>query len=604
VVLGTASIAGAAIAVALWPQPAIDYGWSFWLWLACIFAYAFPFRGAERPLRAPDWRVVFILILVLAVAAALRFPQIEAHPGNIAIDEVYPGLEALHIARGKTGNVFSGVGWFNIPRLCFAYPALFMKFLGGNPFYDLRVSSAVMGLGSILATFLLGRRLLGDTAALIGAFLMAVGFWHVHNSRTGFPFIQSSFGVPLVLYLVVRARQDRSLKMMAIAGLSLGMVLQGYFPVRSLLLLVPLLLAGSWVLQREHLGRVMAEGAVLAGGTVLSLGPLLRSVPFDALIDRSYSILVFRPAVFESLAYQHRTTAPLWLVWENLQSSAGMFIDWADVCILSRSPSGLLDGVTLAATGLGMVIALMRGHSRALFLVVWVAVIFVFGVALTDSPRASYRLAPVMPALFLLAGFGARSVVLGVRPPRRWILTFIWPVMIAAFAGWITLRNHHLFFTEYSRKGDGREFLLAGALRLTSEECDGRMLYWLSGDQARQADLFELFCSDFRAIDGTDIPGEIDRDRDATFLVMPPWADALARLEACYPKSRPVTHRAPDNRFLFMRVDVKAGEIAAASSACAAVVDSEAEKDRPPAAMGQFRRPPQVPRPPAALQPN
>jgi hypothetical protein len=298
------------------------------------------------------------------------------------------------------------------------------------------------------------------------------------------------------------------------------------------------------------------------------------------LTERSISILVFRPAVFESLAHQHQASTPLWLVWENLQSAAGMFLDWADVCILNHSPNGLLDGVTLAATGLGAVSALMRGHSRACFLVLWAAIIFVFGVALTDSPRASYRLAPIMPALFLLAGFGVRSAVLSVRPRRQWIRMVIWPVVILAFAGWITFRNYHLFFTEYSRKGDGREFLLAGALRLANEECDGRMLYWLSGDQARQADLFELFCSDFRAIDETEIPAKVDRERDATFMVMPPWAEALARLEACYPQSRPITHRAPDNRFLFMRVDVEAAEIASALVSCADGLVSERQKER------------------------
>jgi 4-amino-4-deoxy-L-arabinose transferase-like glycosyltransferase len=582
-VLGVVCLVGAAVAIVLWPQPAIGYGRIFWLWLASALGFAAAFPPAAEPYPKPTLTILLALLAIVIFAAALRLPEIEQIPANIAIDEVYPGLEALHIAKNGGFNVFSHLGWFNIPSLCFGYPAVVMKLLDGYGLYELRISSAIMGLAGLVVTFLLGRRWLGDIAALVAAFLMAAGFWHVHNSRTGFPFIQSSFAVPLVLYLIVRARQDRSLRVMAVAGLCLGVALQGYFPLRVLVVLVPILLVGMWMAARESPRRILIEGFAFTAAAAIVVGPLFRSVSLERLLERSYSILIFRSGVAEWLAEGYRATGTAPVLWQNLQESAGMFIDWADVCILNRSPGGLLDGVTLAAVATGSLVALMRGHRRALFLVFWAALVFLFGAALTDAPRASYRLAPAMPALFLIAGFGVRNVFFAEPPAHWWQRWLIWPALVSAFAVWVTYTNYQRFFVEYSMKGDGREFALAATLRLVGDQCDGRQFYWISGDQARQSDLFELFCPDFRALDDSAMPQALDRTRPATFIVMRPSPMTLARLKSCFPESRPVTVRAADRRYMFLRFDVSAASVAAARQSCAAeVVDDGAEQKPDP----------------------
>jgi hypothetical protein len=581
----TAVVAGAAaaVAIALWPQPAVGFGWTFWLWAAAAVAYPFSFPPAERRHGRPGAAVVVALIAILVFAAALRLYDVAGIPANISIDEVYPGIDALHIARGESFNPFSTLGWFNIPGLSFAYPAAFMKLFGGPPFHDLRLSSAIMGLAGIVATFLLGRRLCGDAVGLVAAFLMAAGFWHLHNSRTGFPFIQSSFGVPLALYLIARARQDRSLRSMAVAGLCLGLVLQGYFPVRVLVLLVPLLIVGMWIGARESGRRIAVEAFVLAGGALMTFGPLLRSVSLERLFDRSLTILVFRPGMAEALS--GNASIPL-VVWQNVREGAGMFVDWADVCILNRSPAGLLDGVTLGAAGIGALLAVMRGRPRLLFLCLWALIVFVVGVVLTDAPRASYRLAPAMPALYLLAAAGICETLFSGPPRWAWQRLLVWPLVMLALAFWIADTNARLFFGDYSRQGDGREFQLAAVLRLVGDECDGRRIYWIAGDQARQADLFELFCRDAQSLDHKAIPKGVMRGRHATFIVMRPWPETLARLEKCYPGSHPETVRSADKRYLFLRVDVPPEAVDAAPESCGLVDEREPPASEAPRGLG------------------
>lgn len=592
--LGVVCLVGAVVAIVLWPQPAVGYGWTFWLWLASSIGFAAAFTPATQPHPRPTLPVLVVLFTILVFAAALRLPEIDRIPANIAIDEVYPGLEALHIARDGGANVFSNLGWFNIPSLCFAYPAVVMKMLDGYGLYELRMSSAIMGLAGLVVIFLLGRRLFGDVAGLIAVFLLAAGFWHIHNSRTGFPFIQSSFAVPLVLYLVVRARQDRGLRVMAVAGLCLGTMLQGYFPVRVLVLLVPFLLVGSWWAARESPRRILIEGFTITASALIAIGPLLRSVSLERLLERSYSILVFREGVSEWLAHGYRASDTSTVIWSNVREAAGMFVDWADVCILNRSPGGLLDGVTLAAVATGILIALMRGNARALFLVLWAAIVFIFGAALTDAPRASYRLGPAMPAIFLLAGFGVRSVFFAEPPAYWWQRWVVWPILIGTFAAWVTYTNYQRFFVEYSQQGDGREFALAATLRSVGDQCDGRQFYWISGEQARQADLFELFCRQFRAVDELAIPEALDRARPATFIVMRPEATTLARLKNCFPSSRPVTVRSADRRYMFVRVDVPVAAVAAAAAGCAAELVDKGPPEAP-ARRARQRRPPHQP---------
>jgi hypothetical protein len=323
-----------------------------------------------------------------------------------------------------------------------------------------------------------------------------------------------------------------------------------------------------WIAGRVSWRRALIEGFAFTTGAAIMLGPLLRSVRLESLFERSLTILVFRSGVTEWLADGYQASGTAAVVWKNLLSAAGMFIDWADVCILNRSPGGLLDGATLAALIAGGLVALMSGQLRALFLVLWVTVVFVFGVALTDAPRASYRLGPAMPALFLLAGFGTQRLFFSERPRHWWQRWVIWPLVIGGFSGWIAYTNYTQFFVAYSADGDGREFALPAALRLVGDDCDGRQFYWLSGDQARQSDLFELFCPQFRALDEEDIPRGLDRTRAATFIVMRPWPDALARLKSCFPDANTATVRARDHRFLFLRVDVSAAEVVAAPESC------------------------------------
>ena len=562
--LRAAGIAAAALAIALWPGPHAPYGVWFCVWMAGVVAYAASFPGALQKYPFPSPAVLVWLLAILGLAVALRLPGLAHTPANVSIDELLPAMEALRIVRGETTNVFSSVGWFSMPNLSFAFPALVMRVIGPT-FYAQRLSSMLMGVGGIVAIFLLARRLFGDGTALISSFLLAVGFWHIHNSRTGFPFVQSSFCTALVMYLLVRARQDHSRAMLALAGIGFGLAVQCYFPVRILLVIAPLFLVVDWIAQRTPLRTAATEAAIVATGALLVLGPLLMSVSFSILSGRSIGIILARPAVLQGASQMYHLEGLRELFKRNLTEAAGMFTTWADVCVLNRSPSGLLDLGTLGALIVGVIVAVLQGGAYAWLLLVWSAFTFVFGVAFTDAPRASYRLAAAMPALFILAGLGVERLLVATAPSQRWYQRTVRPAVLAALAAWVGWQNYQLFFVGYAM-GDGHETVSSAEMRFMASHCDGRIFYFFDGEQ--QGPEAQLFCGDFRTLSKQHVLGAVDVTHPATFFVADWQRQWLNTLRACYPSAAYMQHLARDGRALFTRVDVQITDLITGRSAC------------------------------------
>ncbi len=561
----------AAATLVWWSSMPAGYGPVFWLWAGSVVGYALSFAPAEGRFPRPPVLVCAALLAILGLAAWLRLSALEDIPANISIDEMLPSREAQSIASGGAPNVFSSSGWFNLPNLTFAFPALVIKVVGHDTFLATRLSSALTGLGGIVCIFLLARRLFGDRAGLAASFLMAVAFWHIHNSRTAFPFVQSSFCTALVIYLLVRARQDRSRAVFAVAGVVLGLALQCYFSVRILLVLCPLFFLADAIRARMPLLAIAREAMIVGGGAALTLGPLLVSVPWDVLTGHSLSVLITSPAVLARLSAEYHVRGLGRVFGRNLQEAAAMFTDWAEVCVLNRSPAGLLDPATLAALIIGVLVAVLQAEVMPLLLVAWAALTFVFGVAFSDAPRASYRLAAAMPALLILAAYGIERVLLVAAPPWRWYRTITRAVLLALVGAWVLLHNYQLFFVDYA-KGDGRETAESRARRVLASHCDGRQFYFI-GDWAgvespmpSEPGALDLFCPQHQPVAAEQIPSVALPTRAATFLLLPVdqrIADALRR---CYPSAQMLSHHSREGRLLFTTMDVTAADLVAGRS--------------------------------------
>lgn len=563
-VLRVGAVVATGVAIKVWPHSNSGYGVAFWLWVCGIVAYPLGFERARQTF-APPRRVVQLgLVGILVLAAVLRLALIKRYPAEIHIDEILPSLETLHIVEGKAPNVFSSVGWFRTPNVAFAFPALAMEVMPHDLLRAARLTSVFMGLAGLLCLFLLARRLFGDRAALIATFLMTVSFWHLHDSRTAFSYIQSSFCTALVLYLLVRARQDRSRATFALAGIALGFALQCYYPLRILLLVCPLF----WlpVLRRQPARTTVADMATFGVGALLVLTPLLFNVPWNVLVLHSQQVLITAPWALHELQRIYHVVGLPAVFRRNLAESAALFTEWANPCVWHQTPAGLLDVGTLGALIVGVAAAMVERESDALLLVAWAALTLVLGVAFTDAPRAAYRLAAAMPALFTLAGYGVEAVLLVTdRAPARYRRS-VGPLLLAVLGLWVLATNCERFFLLYSN-GAGHENSDSKARKLLAAHCDGREFFFVgqwrapTGGVSYEPLALDLFCRQHKPVTAAQIRAGIRTTHPATFLVLEENNPAVETLRRCYPSAQIVRQRSRDGRFLFTSVDVAADDL-------------------------------------------
>jgi 4-amino-4-deoxy-L-arabinose transferase-like glycosyltransferase len=121
-----------------------------------------------------------VLVVLLTVAAFLRFTQLNAAPPGMTHDEAAYGAEAERVLAGERPLYFA-LGYGHEPLYAYAV-ALAFSFLG-RTLWAMRATSAVCGILVVLGTYLLTRRLFGVRSAQIAAAYVAVSFWPLSISR-------------------------------------------------------------------------------------------------------------------------------------------------------------------------------------------------------------------------------------------------------------------------------------------------------------------------------------------------------------------------------------------------------------------------------------
>src|SRR5581483_940309 len=148
--------------------------------------------GRVRMRGVTPWR--WLLALALVVGAALRLIGLGSLPPGLHPDEAADAFEAWTLAR--TGHasdgrslplVFDhhGVDWVEGTYVWLETP--FVAAAGGSLEIEVaaRLPAALAGIGAVLATFFLARRLGGERLGALAAAIFAVEPWAWHHARFG-----------------------------------------------------------------------------------------------------------------------------------------------------------------------------------------------------------------------------------------------------------------------------------------------------------------------------------------------------------------------------------------------------------------------------------
>ncbi|HEM62666.1 MAG TPA: hypothetical protein ENO24_10280, partial [Chloroflexi bacterium] len=139
-----------------------------------LFLLARPER-LERPQPSGErWRPweIFLVFAIVGLGFSLQAYRVGDTPPGFHGDEAESGLQALQIISGEVPSLIS-VGWYHLPMLSFAWPAVSMALLG-DTVYGLRMSSVIVGTFTLLAFYPLVRLLFGRSTALLATFLLAI----------------------------------------------------------------------------------------------------------------------------------------------------------------------------------------------------------------------------------------------------------------------------------------------------------------------------------------------------------------------------------------------------------------------------------------------
>jgi 4-amino-4-deoxy-L-arabinose transferase-like glycosyltransferase len=346
------------------------------------------------------WRLGLIVVLLLA--AALRFVWLDRLPPGLHYDEAAYGLQALELRASPRIELFFPA--FTGHEPLFIYILALSTGLLGESVYALRATAAAIGVGAVLATALAGRALFGPGVGLLGAALLATSFWHVMFSRQTHRLGLLVALAPVAVWLLWRAWRRPTLPGAVLAGAAVGLLAYTYVTARLLLLGLGLFLLlelalGGGERRRAALAALAVAAAVAAPLGLYFLGhPEQFAVRFDQTVALTGPGDLLRGVVDTLGMYGFRGDPQQKF---NLPGRPA----------LDLTLSGLL------AIGAASLIA-RPGDARARLMLLWWLGTLAAGFLTSDSPNFG-RLNPAGPPSYLIAAYGAERLWRLARPRLR-----------------------------------------------------------------------------------------------------------------------------------------------------------------------------------------
>lgn len=160
----------------------------------------------------------YLLVVILILAAFLRFYQIDSNPPSLTWDEVAWGYNAYSLGldgkdefgRFLPYDYLESFGDFKPPM--YAYLDIIPIKLWGLTEFAVRFPSAFFGTITILFTYLLVKQLFrknNEILALITASLLAISPWHMMLSRAAFEANVATFFLVTGVWLFLKGVQER-----------------------------------------------------------------------------------------------------------------------------------------------------------------------------------------------------------------------------------------------------------------------------------------------------------------------------------------------------------------------------------------------------------
>lgn len=448
-------------------------------WLAAIFTFLFVFATTspsdkKQPPIASLFPVAFWGLFLLA--AFFRFYRLSDLPLDTWSDQAEKLQDIYDVLQGARPIFFVR----NTGREAFQFywtAALIWLTPLDFGFMALKVGTALIGLFTLPFVYLLAHELYGRQIAWLTTALFAISHWHVTISRVGLRFpLTAAFMTP-TLYFLFRAFKGNRRNDWLACGLSLGIGLHTYIPMRMVPLLL-LLLVGlktavdlfqAWRKKyhplRQPTQTPFAETSSLtvAFWQNALLGGLATALVFLPLARYSYDdpeMFWYRAATRTG---QVTLSAETWSIFlDNVKNALLMFNYRGDGVVTNTIPfSPQLDTVTGGLFLLGVVYLLWQlilfRDRRTLYILLSIFVMLlpsILSIAFPGENPSVVRTGGVIPLAMMIAALPLGWVhhrllslptLLSLPRFSQWLAGLVTAVVLIA----ATFLNYHWYFVAY-----------------------------------------------------------------------------------------------------------------------------------------------------------
>ena len=358
-------------------------------------------------------------VVVLLVAIFLRLYSLDTVPSGLSNDEAENGVDALRVLDGELLIFFTEN---NGREALFIYlQALSVAFLGQTDL-ALRAVSAVTGILTVVAAYLLVRRMFSARIALLACGWLTISFWHVIFSRIGLRSISLPLFLAVGFYCLWRGLEGarsqvearhasppsninspRPVIWFALGGLVIGLSLYTYSTARFAPFVIVALGLYIALLHRQMLRQALPGLALALALTTLVFLPqglfFLRNP--EAFLERAQEVWILNPELHEGNPGQ--------ALFDSALRSMGMFAIRGDSYWETFIPGRpIFDPLSALLMLMGAALAVRRFREPAYgFIVLWLVVMFVPNLLAIDGTPNHLRATALIPAIFILPAFGA-----------------------------------------------------------------------------------------------------------------------------------------------------------------------------------------------------
>ncbi len=422
------------------------------------------FTRPEWNIRVTRWGLVVLFIMVATVF--FRTYRLDSVPNEMTSDHAEKLMDVYDITQGQYSIYFPR----NTGREpLYIYLCAFVAQWFGVSFITLKIVAVAGGLLTLPFMYLLGKELGGARIGLLAVAFAGIGYWPSVIERFGLRISFYPLFAAATLYYFFRGMRRQNRNDFILAGVALGVGLNGYTPFR----IMPFVLVAMFVLYFLHLRDAQSRKQALVWFGLLAFTSWVFVIPMARFA-------VERPDIFVERAFSRVGTlerefpAPVWqLVLINLWTALKEF-NWYNGNIWVHSVPGrpALEVVSGALFLIGVSLVLVRyireRHWKDLLLLLAVPLLqmpSILSLAFPEENPSLNRTGAALVPVFLLVGFGLDSLLNGFvgnsgagdkSNENREVTTIVKPSR-AFFAGTLLSilflvsfsRNYDLIFNKY-----------------------------------------------------------------------------------------------------------------------------------------------------------